>query len=129
MKNQIIALDNEETFSAFEDWLHGYLHAVSTAETRAACVSAVRAFSEFIAPEQLCDSTVAEIKAFEQEAKANRHLSTRERREILMGMEYFRSFRKELLKPTPDGKISGPDARRRLARVELQRSFRGKANL
>ena len=109
----------------FEDWIHGYLHAVSTEETRAACVSAVRAFVEFIAPKQLSDSTVAEIKAFEKNAETNRRLKTRELREILMGMGYFRSFRKQFLKPSPPGRISGPDARRQLAKAGLQRRFRG----
>ena len=66
--------NNDEIFRVFEDWLHGYLHAVSTEETRAACVNAVRAFAGFIEPAQLGESTVAEIKLFEQDAKANRRL-------------------------------------------------------
>jgi hypothetical protein len=125
MKNQIVALDNNEVFTAFEDWLHGYLHAVSTEETRAACVNAVRAFADFIEPALLSECTVAEIKAFEQNAKTNRHLNTRERRATLMGVGYFRSFRKELLKPPPSGKISGPDGRRLLAKIELHQRLRG----
>ncbi|MEQ1352467.1 MAG: hypothetical protein ABLT11_00530 [Candidatus Acidiferrum sp.] len=120
--------NNEQTFSAFEDWIHGYLHAVSTEETRAACVNAIRAFADFIAPTQLSDSTVAEIKAFEKNAKTNRHIKTSELRATLMGMGYFRSFRKELLKPTPQGKISGSDARRLLAIFELHQRLRGPVN-
>jgi hypothetical protein len=125
MKNRF---NNEETLSAFEDWIHGYLRAVSTEETRAACVSAVREFAEFIAPTRLSDSTVAEIKAFEKNAKTNRRLKTSELKARLMGMGYFRSFRKEVLKPTPQGKISSPDARRQLAKVELHQRLRGPVN-
>lgn len=121
MKNKTVRLNNEETFPAFEDWLHGYLHAVSTEETRTACVSAVRAFAKFIAPKQLSDSTVAEIKAFEQNAKNNRHLNTRELRETLLGMAYFRSFREEFLKPTPQGKIPAHTSRRMLVEAKVRR--------
>jgi hypothetical protein len=128
MKNQTVRLNNDEIFLAFEDWLHGYLHAVFTEEIRAACVSAVREFAEFIAPTQLSDSTVTEIKAFEKNAKINRRLKTSELKATLMGMGYFRSFRKELLKPTPQGKISSPDARRLLAKVELHQQLRGPVN-
>ena len=117
--------NNEETFSAFEDWLHEYLGAVFSEQNRIACVSTVHEFEEFIAPEQLSDCTVAEIKTFEQNAKTNRHLKTHELRATLLGMGYFRSFRKELLKPTLPGRISGPDARTQLAKDELQRRFRG----
>jgi hypothetical protein len=76
MKNQTVRLNNEEIFLAFEDWLHGYLSAVFTEENRTGCVSVVRAFAEFIAPEQLSESTVAQIKAFEQRANKNRSSST-----------------------------------------------------
>lgn len=120
IKNHTIALDNKEVFTAFEDWLHGYLHAVSTEETRAACVNAVRAFAGFIEPAQLSECTVAEIKAFEQNAKTNRHLNTRERRATLMGVGYFRSFRKEFLKPTPPGKVSSTEARNLLAKTNFR---------
>jgi hypothetical protein len=124
MKTGSMAItNNDEIFRVFEDWLHGYLHAVSTEETRAACVNAVRAFADFIEPARLGESTVAEIKLFEQDAKANRRLNTRERRATLMAMGYFRSFRKQFLKPTGAGKISGQDARGRLARGE-QRNVR-----
>jgi len=125
MKNQTVRLNNEEIFSAFEDWLHGYLSAVFTEEKRTGCVSAVRAFAEFIAPEQLSGSTIAQIKAFEQEAKKNRRLSRSELRETLIGMGYFRGFREEFVKPRPPGKISGRDVRRRLAKAAVHRRFRG----
>jgi len=128
MKNQTVRLNNEEIFSAFEDWLHGYLSAVFTEENRTGCVSAVRAFAEFIAPEQLSESTVAQIKAFEQRLNKNRNSSTSEQRATRIGIRYFRSFREELLKPTPQGKISSPDARRLLAKVELHQRLRGPVN-
>ena len=75
-----VAADNEKTMLAFADWLHVYVSAVLPKEKCSACVSAVRAFAEFIAPGQLSDSKVAEIKAFEKDAKTNRQLDEGERR-------------------------------------------------
>jgi hypothetical protein len=116
-----LAVDNEQTILTFADWLHGYICAGFTEENHAACVSVVREFAEYIAPKQLSDSTVAEIKAFEQKAKTDRRLDERELRATLMGMGYFRSFRKEFLKPLPKGKIPATEARRLLAYAEIRR--------
>jgi hypothetical protein len=117
MKELTVAADNEKTILAFADWLHGYVAALLSEEKYTACVSAVRAFAEFIAPVQLSDSTVAEIKAFEKDAKTNRQLDEREQRARLVGISYFRSFRKEFLKPLPKGKIPASEARRLLERL------------
>ncbi len=105
MKELTVAADNEKTMLAFADWFHGYVSAVLPEEERTTCVSAVRAFAEFITPKRLSSSTVAEIKAFEQKVKTGRRLDERALRATLIGMGYFRSFRKEFLKPLPKGKI------------------------
>lgn len=121
MKELTVAADNEKTMLAFADWFHGYVSAVLPEEERTTCVSAVRAFAEFITPKRLSSSTVAEIKAFEQKVKTGRRLDERALRATLIGMGYFRSFRKEFLKPLPKGKIPATEARRLLAYAKVRR--------
>ena len=124
MKKLTVAADNEKKMLAFADWLHGYICAGFTEENYAASISVVREFAEHIAPKQLSDSTMAEIKAFEKDAKTNRQLDEREQRARLVGMGYFRSFRKEFLKSLPNGKIPASEARRSLAHAKLRRVTR-----
>lgn len=116
--------DNETTLNAFGDWLNDRTRTAFEEKTEAetnAFVAGVRRFSYFIGPVPLCESTLAEGRAFRAEVRgrvllltklssAHAHFIHRQRREskrslsaedrssALSGLNMFEEFRREVLK-------------------------------
>jgi hypothetical protein len=115
--------NNEIMLTAFGDWLNDRTRTAFEEKTKAetcACVAGVRRFSYFIEPVTLCESTLAEFRAFRaelrghvlsltklspharfvrrQQRESKRALSTEDRSSALLGINMFEGFRREVLK-------------------------------
>ena len=102
-------LSNEEVFAAFSDWRSQWNvqfrgAAIVSDEKVEMELAAVREFAAFIEPKRLEQSTAAEIDAFRRQIPRGSRSSFR-------GIELFRTFRADVLKPAkavrvrPDGSI------------------------
>ncbi len=115
---------NEIMLTAFGDWLNDRTRVTFEEKTDAetnACVAGVRRFAYFIKPVPLCESTLAESRAFRAELRgrvlpltrpmsaharvirrqqhvSKRSLSTEDRSSALLGLTMFEGFRQEILK-------------------------------
>jgi hypothetical protein len=93
-------MSNEEVFAAFSDWLPQY--RVGTVNGRPlisderfeAMLATVWEFAAFIEPKPLAQSTKAETRAFKRQIPRGP-----KSRSSIMGIEFFESFRANVLKP------------------------------
>jgi hypothetical protein len=108
-------LSNEEVLAAFSDWRSQYSGGIVKFKSHTAPlvrdekvemeIAAVREFARFIEPKLLAESTIADIDAFKRQLPRGRP------RSAVMGIELFRTFRTDVLKPRkavrvrPDGSI------------------------